>query len=410
MDSPLEPIILPGKPIPEKKGMGDLITPLPLPIEEQLKQIEEEQKIKELKNKGINIFFEELSKQNKMNLKGYSIDYSPLQIQMGGGEGFQNNQPNITMEKNKNTMKKPNITIAIGLPAVGKSTYLKTKFPEDTFVISNDEVRTKVAERMSLTYNDTFLRPKDGEISDSKSTYGKIITIKDYQGQDIRVYEKVELANKIIREEFAAKIEESKNKKNVFVDLTNLTKSSRDDILLKITGIKDKEEREQKYNIAAVVFEVPTSQLANLLLIENLRRVIDNTKTIPTEAYIRMAESYQKATKEEFSSIKIIKLTNQDFEKRVFQMITEMIAGITKEEDFSDLLKQLKTANDNYREELPKIEVLENKLNINNKLKEVAEGFNNTIKEFNDMKIGNINNHELNNKKIKMMEWEYKYV
>ena len=60
----------------------------------------------------------------------------------------------------ENSDKKKELIVLIGPPAVGKSTYIASKFkPDDVFVVSRDDIVDQVAGENNFTYDDMFELP-----------------------------------------------------------------------------------------------------------------------------------------------------------------------------------------------------------------------------------------------------------
>ena len=156
----------------------------------------------------------------------------------------------------------PSITILVGLPASGKSTYVK-KYLEsypDVIIASSDDVIQEYADANGMNYTEAWNAYKDD-------------------------------ADKIFKENLQNAIDE---KKTVIVDRTNLTAKARRRLLANVP---------KTYNKYAVVFSVPDEEL-NIRLV---RRAEETGKHIPAYALENMRDIYEPPSEEEgFTSIHIM--------------------------------------------------------------------------------------------------------
>lgn len=147
------------------------------------------------------------------------------------------------------------VTVLIGPPCSGKSTYLKTL--EYDFVISSDDIVEILCRQNGLTYHEYFQLP--GEHS-------------------LKVQH---------RHIFESLIDESLNHKHVVWDLTNLTRRSRRKIF----------QHYPKVKISAVVFNFKGKEA--LLLARNKQRFLSQGKYIDEAVMIKMFKRYEPITKGE---------------------------------------------------------------------------------------------------------------
>lgn len=153
------------------------------------------------------------------------------------------------------------ITFLVGLPATGKSTYLKTyDFAfNDEVIVSTDDILCEYATAESLTYDEAF------------RLYMKAAEVEFFK----RIAQAVE------------------SDKSIIVDRTNMSYASRARILGKIT---------KPYSKIARVFG------KNLTVDEWLRRLDSRPgKTIPIHVLISMNNSFQMPSHEEgFDYIEVV--------------------------------------------------------------------------------------------------------
>ncbi|MFA5067741.1 MAG: AAA family ATPase [Candidatus Izemoplasmatales bacterium] len=134
------------------------------------------------------------------------------------------------------------IYVLIGPPAIGKSTWVKNNTdPNNTIVISRDNIVELVADSVGWTYEDMFVHPpKDLNIGEYDSKYGAVIHAPKDMSWANSVFEKVMLANNAVKEIFSNAAKKAKSSsKNVVVDLTNMKISDRMQILSDVSRPND---------------------------------------------------------------------------------------------------------------------------------------------------------------------------
>ncbi len=153
----------------------------------------------------------------------------------------------------------PTVTLLVGVPATGKSTWRSLSVTADDFVYSTDDVVEEIAAAQGKTYEEVW--------ADS---------IKE--------------ATKIANARLADAI---KAKKNIVSDRTNLTASARAKFLAQFP---------KSYKRKAVLFEAPRS------LDQHLARIAARPgKNIPTNILMSMLKDLEGPTLEEgFESVKFI--------------------------------------------------------------------------------------------------------
>jgi len=155
-------------------------------------------------------------------------------------------------------MEKSEIVYLVGLPGVGKSTYV-SKYYKNYVIISNDGLVEEYAKKHGLSYNDAW---------------GKV-NFKDIKRN--------------LKEKFNDAV---KHNKNIVIDNTNLTVKSR------------KLYEADNYIKTAVVFSITDSEWNK----RSEKRKIETGKVIPTDVIQNMIKLYQPITKDEnFSKIIYVK-------------------------------------------------------------------------------------------------------
>ena len=156
----------------------------------------------------------------------------------------------------------PTITFLIGPPASGKSTY-RDKYATNEVIISRDDIRDELREKDGISYNETFYD---------------------------NVFEK--RVNLILQYNISEAI---KHRKDMIVDMSNISVSSRRKTMSRIPGI---------YNRKAVVFQVKYDEL----VIRMKNRAEKTGKYIPIKILDWMIEQYEEPSEEEnFSDVQYIK-------------------------------------------------------------------------------------------------------
>ena len=160
------------------------------------------------------------------------------------------------------------VTILVGPPCVGKSTYLKNI--DYDFVISSDDIVDLLSSQAKIQYHEFFKLPMKAKI------------------------------RKIHNQIFNQLIEESKSFSNVVWDLTNLTKKARKAIFNHYPGA----------TFHAVVFEFLGNEES--ILKRNQQRFKQQGKFIDERIIKSMLSSYQPVeAKEGFKNIKLIEFCNK---------------------------------------------------------------------------------------------------
>jgi predicted kinase len=157
------------------------------------------------------------------------------------------------------------VTVLVGPPCVGKSTYLKEL--DYDFVISSDDVVEILTNRAGIDYHEYFKYPANSSI---KRKHSKI---------------------------FEQLVKESKSFEHVVWDLTNLTKKARNRIF----------KHYPKATFKAVVFDFQGSE--SLILKRNQQRFKQQGKYVNEMVIKDMFLSYEPVDKTEvFSELKVLNI------------------------------------------------------------------------------------------------------
>ena len=153
----------------------------------------------------------------------------------------------------------PSITLLVGLPASGKSTYVKSYLKDhpNTVVVSSDDIIENYANRHGKTYNEVF-------------------------------HEYIDAAEVQFREELKIAISD---KKDILVDRTNLSVRGRNKILANVP---------KTYNKYAIIFTVSDEDLEKRME----QRLKETGKSVPKNIMETMKASYvMPSEKEGFTSV-----------------------------------------------------------------------------------------------------------
>lgn len=158
-----------------------------------------------------------------------------------------------------------NCYILIGLPGVGKSTWVEREFQGDCWVVSTDAILDEIAAEEDITYNEAF------------SKYSKVTEPMMWKNFDSFIENKFH---------------------PIVIDRTNMSVKSRAKIFNRLKNF----HKGHGYKIHAVVFSKPDD-------IEHNRRLNSRPgKTIPENVIRNMENSYQCPTIDEgFDNILYIK-------------------------------------------------------------------------------------------------------
>lgn len=202
---------------------------------------------------------------------------------------------------NENFQNKKEIVVLVGPPAIGKSTYIKNKFPKNSvYVVSRDNIVDEVSSSMGLTYDDMFVTPPQnaeiGKPYPNKEKFGIVLEAPPYMKWSKTVYSNIQNANDIINKKLEQEFKNAvSSNKNIVVDMTNMTIGSRKNALKYASG-KD-------YFKRAVVFTLQDSDLPELIKrMKNRSEIIKSqggSKTIGEDVLFKMIKSFQQISPSE---------------------------------------------------------------------------------------------------------------
>jgi predicted kinase len=196
----------------------------------------------------------------------------------------------------ENHQNQTEIVVLVGPPAIGKSTYIKSKYPESD-IVSRDDIVDQVSNSMGMTYDDMFQTPpKDATIGTTTDKFGTVLNAPSWMTWTPTVYSNVLQANKIINEKLEERFRNAVLSGNdVIVDMTNMTASARKNALKYVQG--------KQYFKRAVVFTLQESNLPELLNRMKSRsesiKANGGSKTIGEDVVIRMVKSFQQISPDE---------------------------------------------------------------------------------------------------------------
>ena len=186
------------------------------------------------------------------------------------------------------------IIVLVGPPSVGKSTWIKSNFP-DSYVINRDTIVEKVASSYGWTYDDMFATPpSDAQVGDVDEKYGTVEEAPSWMTWAKSVFNKVLEANGKVQTQMSARVKGAvPSGKNIVIDMTNMNAGARKNALKAIEGNED------KYHAVAVDFKFQgaedTIKKMAAKRAEAAKRM-GKSKTIPDAAFDRMFSSYEKPT------------------------------------------------------------------------------------------------------------------
>jgi predicted kinase len=196
----------------------------------------------------------------------------------------------------ENHQNQTEIVVLVGPPAIGKSTYIKSKYPESD-IVSRDDIVDQVSNSLGMTYDDMFQTPpKDATIGTTTDKFGTVLNAPSWMTWTPTVYSNVLQANKIINEKLEERFRNAVLSGNdVIVDMTNMTASARKNALKYVQG--------KQYFKRAVVFTLQESNLPELLNRMKSRsesiKANGGSKTIGEDVIIRMVKSFQQISPDE---------------------------------------------------------------------------------------------------------------
>lgn len=166
----------------------------------------------------------------------------------------------ITEQQLKNITKNPTITFLVGPPASGKSTWVE-KHGNNSIIISRDDIVDELRKPLNISYGDSF---KNNDLQSN------------------------------VNEKFKEHVNNALTSgKNIIVDMTNMSKSSRLKILSKVP---------KNYIKNAVVFMVDRNELIKRLQ----KRKEETGKEVSINVVDNMISRFEMPDNHEFDNVEII--------------------------------------------------------------------------------------------------------
>lgn len=198
--------------------------------------------------------------------------------------------------------KKRKMIVLVGPPSVGKSTWIKSNFP-DAYIINRDDIVESVASSYGWTYDDMFATPpSDAKVGDSDEKYGNVVESPEWMTWSNTVFDKVFEANGKVQNLMNSRVSGAHpSGKDVIVDMTNMNSGSRKNAMKAIEG------NEGEYHKIAVDFKFQGAE--DVIKKMSAKRAeaaqrMGKSKTIPPAAFDRMFSSYEKpSTSEGFDEV-----------------------------------------------------------------------------------------------------------
>jgi predicted kinase len=179
-----------------------------------------------------------------------------------------------------------NVDILIGIPCSGKSTFRNNSYNQnDIFVISRDDIRNELIKEYEIPYQDMFKKPTEED-----HTIHPLYGIKTQNG----TWSNIEKMNEEFKERFefvkSQAVKEIQHGKRIVVDLTNTTKSDRQDIKDLFKDVKD-------VSFNAYIFEFERN--LNLIKQTNQSRGLKQENVIPDFVFDGFIDKFENVDKEE---------------------------------------------------------------------------------------------------------------
>jgi flagellar biosynthesis GTPase FlhF len=190
--------------------------------------------------------------------------------------------------------EKKKLVVLVGPPSVGKSTWIKSNFP-NAYIINRDDIVEKVASSYGWTYDDMFATPPaDAQIGDSDEKFGNVVTAPSWMTWAKTIFDKVQEANGKVQQLMNSKVSGANpSGQDIVVDMTNMNAGSRKSAMKAIEGNED------KYHKVAVDFRFKGAEDVIKKMAEKRAEAaqrMGKSKTIPPAAFDRMFSSYEEPT------------------------------------------------------------------------------------------------------------------
>lgn len=190
--------------------------------------------------------------------------------------------------------EKRKMIVLVGPPSVGKSTWIKSNFP-NAYIINRDDIVEKVAASYGWSYDDIYVTPpSDAEIGDVDEKFGNVIPAPEWMTWTKTVFDKVQEANGKVQQLMNSKVSGANpSGQDIVVDMTNMNAGSRKSAMKAIEGNED------KYHKVAVDFKFKGAEDVIKKMAEKRAEAaqrMGKSKTIPPAAFDRMFSSYEEPT------------------------------------------------------------------------------------------------------------------
>jgi len=223
--------------------------------------------------------------------------------------------------------EKRKMIVLVGPPSVGKSTWIKSNFP-NAYIINRDDIVEKVASSYGWSYDDIYATPpSDAEIGDVDEKFGNVIPAPEWMTWTKTVFDKVKEANEKIKPLMNSRMSGAHNSnQDVVVDMTHMTKSERD------MTIKGLESGGDEYYKVAVDFKFKGAEDVIKRVSEKRAEAakrMGKSKTIPSASFDRMFSSYEEPTKDEgfdeIISVDNIENLKKSLNESIINIVREII-------------------------------------------------------------------------------------
>jgi flagellar biosynthesis GTPase FlhF len=228
--------------------------------------------------------------------------------------------------------EKRKMIVLVGPPSVGKSTWIKSNFP-NAYIINRDDIVDKVASSYGWTYDDMFATPPaDAQVGDSDEKFGNVVAAPSWMTWAKTIFDKVQEANGKVQQLMNSKVSGANpSNQDIVVDMTNMNAGSRKSAMKAIEGNED------KYHKVAVDFKFKGAEDVIKKMAEKRAEAaqrMGKSKTIPPAAFDRMFSSYEEPTTAEGFD-EVISVDNIENLKRALnddsENLSESIIKIVRE-------------------------------------------------------------------------------
>lgn len=228
--------------------------------------------------------------------------------------------------------KKRKMIVLVGPPSVGKSTWIKSNFP-DAYIINRDDIVEDVSSSYGWTYDDMFATPPaDAQVGDFDEKYGNVVEAPSWMTWAKTIFDKVQEANGKVQQLMNSRVSGAHpSGLDIVVDMTNMNAGSRKSAMKAIEG------NEGKYHKVAVDFKFKGAEDVIKKMAEKRAEAakrMGKSKTIPPAAFDRMFSSYEEPTTsegfDEILSVDNIESLKQNLDESIIlkKVVSESIKKI----------------------------------------------------------------------------------